>query len=107
MHIRRSQFPGRFRTRLREAARGLAIACIAVQYYLSIFRQRIELTPLPFALSPGFALAAAWAALATQVLRAAGAIRPLCCDRKMGRPRSVASREIAVDFRAIGGSSRG
>ena len=47
------------------------IAFIAVQYYLSIFMLRVDLTPLPFLLSLGFVLAVAWAAIASQVLRAA------------------------------------
>lgn len=47
------------------------IAFIAVQAYLSIFMQRIDLTLLPFVLSLAFVLAAAWAAVASQVLHAA------------------------------------
>lgn len=47
------------------------IAFIALQSYLSIFLQRVDLTPLPFILSLGFVLAVAWLAVASQVLRAA------------------------------------
>jgi putative ABC transport system permease protein len=47
------------------------VAFFAVQYYLSIFLQRIDFTALPYMLSLGFVLAVAWAAVASQVLRAA------------------------------------
>jgi putative ABC transport system permease protein len=47
------------------------LAYFAAQAYLSIFIQRIELTPLPFLLSLAFVLAVAWAAVSQQALRAA------------------------------------
>jgi putative ABC transport system permease protein len=46
---------------------------IAAQQYLSVFIQRIELTPLPFAASFVIVLAIAWAAVGSQSLRAARA----------------------------------
>jgi putative ABC transport system permease protein len=45
---------------------------VAAQQYLGIFIQRIQLTPTPFLLSLGLALAVAWAAVGGQALRAAG-----------------------------------
>jgi putative ABC transport system permease protein len=47
------------------------LAYFAAQAYLSIFIQRVELTPLPFLLSLVLVLAVAWLAVASQALRAA------------------------------------
>jgi len=43
----------------------------AAQQYLSVFMQRIALTPVPFILSLGVALLVAWLAVGGQALRAA------------------------------------
>jgi putative ABC transport system permease protein len=47
------------------------LAYFAAQAYLSIFIQRVQLTPLPFVLSLALVLIAAWAAVGSQALRAA------------------------------------
>ena len=47
------------------------LAFLAARAYLSIFIERIPLTPVPFVLSLGLTLAIAWLAVATQVLGAA------------------------------------
>ena len=44
---------------------------LAAQKYLEIFSHRVPLTPVPFLLSLGLALAVAWAAVVGQALRAA------------------------------------
>lgn len=46
------------------------LAYVAAQAYLDIFIQRIELTAAPFLLSLAFVVAVAWAAVASQALRA-------------------------------------
>jgi putative ABC transport system permease protein len=46
---------------------------IAAQAYLSVFIQRISVTPLPFVASLGVVVAIAWIAVASQALRAARA----------------------------------
>jgi putative ABC transport system permease protein len=46
---------------------------VAAQQYLSVFIQRIELTPLPFAMSLVIVLLIAWTAVGSQALRAARA----------------------------------
>jgi putative ABC transport system permease protein len=47
------------------------LAYFAAQQYLGIFIHRISLTPIPFVLSLGVALAIAWASVGSQALRAA------------------------------------
>ena len=47
------------------------IAFAAMQVYLNVFVQRIELSPAPFLMSLGFTLLIAWIAVAGQSLRAA------------------------------------
>jgi putative ABC transport system permease protein len=49
------------------------LAYVAAQQYLSVFIERIALTPLPFALSLAVVLLIAWAAVGSQSLRAARA----------------------------------
>lgn len=49
------------------------LAYVAAQQYLSVFIQRITLTPLPFVLSLGLVILIAWSAVGSQALRAARA----------------------------------